>query len=367
MAITRSALIVYGRSQMGKSSTILKLMSSQGNVNQPSVSKGKGKSCTKTAEIYSTEVGVMMDLPGYDDTDLEYLPDDIAELASVKLAEVGVQGIRFLLFDSLADSTIQLRTSVAQLVAAYGSRIKNSIIVIASKKDRADDDELDGRIEELKTTMSDLGIGKELVTWQNKKIDDNAFRAQVMLLKQAISRVDVVTTDQLEDLNDRVDKRAIELHEKQVPELQKKIISVEESYVEEWEEEEPYTEQHVELENYTEIYSDEEHYYEKTGEWNPVGKAFAAIGSLGITAAFNVGEGTYKRKTRQVEKTREATRPKIVTRERKKWVTHSETKKRVVDKEITVEVFAPIESFLLQAREEITAEVRKELESKIRS
>ena len=352
---------------MGKSSTILKLLSSTSNVNQPSVSQGNGKSCTKSAEIYDTEVGIMMDLPGYDDTDLEYSPKEIAELASVKLAEIGVQGIRFLLFDSLADSTIQLRNSVLQLVAAYGDRIKKSIIVIASKKDRADDDELNGRIEELKITMEDLGIGEELVLWQNKKIKDIDFQSQVMLLKQAISKVDLVTTDQLEDLNSRVEMRAQKLHDKQIPEIQTKIVSIEETYVVERKEMEPYKIEYVVMKDYDEEYEEEQEYIVKTGEWHSVSKGIAALFSLGITAGFGVGEGYEKKKIRKVQKSREVTRPKKVTHVGKKEVTYYDTKKRFIDKDTTVKVFTPIESFLLKAREEIIFEVRRELASKTSS
>ena len=61
---------------------------------------------------------------------------------------------------------------------------------------------------------------------------------------------------------------------------------------------EPHKEQHVEMENYAEGTRT----LWKTGEWHPVGKAFAALFSLGITAGFGVGEGENVKKTRMVQK-----------------------------------------------------------------
>ena len=84
---TDYAIVLYGRSQAGKSSTIRCLIEkSRGDTSHlPTVGTGDGKSCTKTAQIYQTPLGLTLDLPGPDDAELQLDTDAVAKLGAFEL------------------------------------------------------------------------------------------------------------------------------------------------------------------------------------------------------------------------------------------------------------------------------------------
>ena len=359
----KSVVIVYGRSQMGKSTTISKLICDQER-KTPVISKKSGKSCTKDVEIYQTIVGPMMDLPGYDDTDLELDAEDVAKLLSIKLTESRTEGVRFLVFESVADSTIQLRASVAELVKAYGKSVKGSIVVIATKMDLADEDDLPDRLKNIKDDMLELGIGEDLVTWQNKKISDDLFSDQVTLLRQIILKKKIVCTKQLEELTTRISKRAQELYDSQSPKIDTKMVVIDEIYNEKREVIVEYLEQYTKKVPVEESYKVEEKYDIIKGRWHPIAKLGVSLISLGVTAAFGVGEGHNKEKTRWITESRIVQKDIIKTRKAFRKFSLPETKVRQVNKQEEVKNFLPLETFIPVARLEIINQIRASLCSK---
>ena len=111
------AVLLYGRSQTGKSSTIRSLIEySQTGMSDylPTVGTGNGKSCTKTAKVYQTPLGLTLDLPGPDDTELQLDTANVAKLGACELITHEIKGIKLLVLESLSGSTIQLRRTVSR-------------------------------------------------------------------------------------------------------------------------------------------------------------------------------------------------------------------------------------------------------------
>lgn len=142
-----TANILFGPTQHGKS-TFLDFILSKKVSNRPAVGKGNGESVTRSCSLFrDTSIGMTIDLPGINDTGLLVDPEMIEKEVALLLAEENIDGARFLVFDSLADSLTQILPSLEKLIEAFGDPVKSSIIVIASKLDRADKDEVASRLE----------------------------------------------------------------------------------------------------------------------------------------------------------------------------------------------------------------------------
>ena len=152
------------------------------------------------------------------------------------------------------------------MIASFGSNVKHGIIVMATKLERADKDEVTGRLSNIREIMRDLGIVYELVLWQNKRLNDESFNAQVTNLMHSLSRTKIVPTRDLDYLHSQVARKTQELYDKQVPQVKKEIIEVEEQYVEGRTELEEYRHQKIVMENDEESYEKVEEYSEREGE-----------------------------------------------------------------------------------------------------
>ena len=123
------ALVVFGRSQMGKSLLVNRLIArsgSGGGTNQihhlrtlAPVGTGHGKSTTTDVTLYpSTCLGPVVDVPGYEDSELRFEPANVGAALPVNLVSHSVTKLKVLVLESLADSTMQLRATLEQLVLA---------------------------------------------------------------------------------------------------------------------------------------------------------------------------------------------------------------------------------------------------------
>ena len=333
-------------------------------MDRPSIGRGDGRSCSKTAKSYETAIGLCLDLPGLDDTELDLDASKVARLGAVELVAQDVDGVRALVFDSLADSTTQLRSTVADLVASYGTQIKDGVIVVATKRDRADSDELPYRIGCIRETMAEIGIGRELVLWQNKKIDAAGFERQLIDLRAAISRTAVVATDDLRDLNEQIAERAQILCKSQTPLKKTEMVEVEEQYVEETKKYEPKNETYWEMETYKEAHKVQIAYQERTGEWKTLGRVVAGIATIGITEMTGAPQGWMETRFKTETEHRDATRQVMKTRVVEEWNTYKDTKVRLVHKPTEVDIRVPVEHFFGEARAAIMREARKEMSAK---
>ena len=93
---TDYAIVLYGRSQAGKSSMIKCLIErTLADIsNLPTVGIGDGKSCTKTANVYQTPLGLTLDLPGPDDAELQLDTATVAKLGAFELIKHDIKGVK---------------------------------------------------------------------------------------------------------------------------------------------------------------------------------------------------------------------------------------------------------------------------------
>ena len=89
-----------------------------------------GESMTRNVAVYDSLLGPIVDCTGYDDSDLQIHIEDLANHVAIALTDIYTTSVQFLIFDSLADGSIQLQKSILELVTAFGTSVKSSIIVI---------------------------------------------------------------------------------------------------------------------------------------------------------------------------------------------------------------------------------------------
>jgi len=311
----------------------------------PHIGSGNGRSVTSSACFYSAgDLGLVADMGGWNDSDRRFTGQDMADLTTIELSAKGVERVHFLVFESLASDTMQLRNSIAELVQGFGESARQSIVVVASKLDRADCDEVQQRLDYIRETMHDLNIGNRLVRWQSKGFNDSKFEDQLGYLIDSLNATPTVATLQLEFLTSRIQERAKELHANQVLERTATTMDVEENYVKK-----VFVRKDVEEVYWTKQYTDMSLMkYEM--ETTPFPAVMSYIGTLGIRAITSAMSTIPK--VDWVQKTRTV----------KKWEETFVNDTRMVTR--TVEVTfppKPLENFISQARDEITSEMKAKL------
>ena len=307
---------------------------------QPMLGSGDGRSSTTKATIFAigSELGLLADMGGWNDSDRRFTGEEMAEKVSTQLALHDVQHVRFLVFDSMSGDTSQLRNSIVELVKGFGEATKNSIIVIASKMDRADPDEIEGRLKYMTETMQELGIDSRLLAWQNKALSDDQLECQVSDLWNHVESTPACTTASMQGIRTRIEVRARKLYNDQPKTMRSVEVKVNETFLKKVKE--PRTEKY--WDKTFVITSRLDHEMEEAPVPAVVGYAL----TLGIGALAS-HLSTYKKEV-LVEKTRTID----------DWKTYEDT--RVVKKWVDVEdPPKPLEDFWLQAREQIGAEIHE--------
>lgn len=215
----KTATILFGPTQYGKS-TFLDRVLHENETFRPKTGTGKGDSITRASHLYETTlIGPVLDVPGWNDTELLVDSALIAKQAALILAEGDVSSVRFLLFDSLSESSVQIRPTLEQLVQAFGGNAKDSVVVVACKLDRADEDELQDRLITMEETMEQCNIGNKLVLWKSKNLSAREWNDQLDELRLALHSKMPTTLIDIQDLKSRVLERAEKLYREQQPEM----------------------------------------------------------------------------------------------------------------------------------------------------
>jgi len=243
-------------------------------------------------------------------------------------------------FESLSGDSTQLRATISELIRQLGDRVMGSIIVLATKRDRACDEELPLRLREIRTIMDDLGIGSNLVIWQSKNTDDDAFNEQLQLLNAAIEATEPVATDGLQQLTVRIQERAQQLCDAQVPEK--------------WTKTEHVVQQYTEAVTYREEYEDVEQRLvtrsHLTKDWEDGGAGYVIPVSIVTAGLFPLAQSL--RTDARLEK---------VTKTKHRDAVRHEPRIRVVPVEVKMERRKEVKDFVRQARQEIIEEIRVEV------
>lgn len=322
--------VLYGPTQASKSTTFRRLCGEKNLAGESvSVGDGTGESVTEATMLRRSEIGLLMDTPGINDSKMRFTNAEAGRKVAVEVYDQNVKRVKVIVVESLANDAIGLAKTFSELDKAFGKSILKSVVVLATKADKCKGADRDKRLGAIKDIVQKHS-GTDVVVWQNEGYSKPyGYQAQLQELKAALERVPGCATRDIEDIEKRVERRAMELAIKAPPltEIRYEEEQVERTIpvpydVDEWEEGD--TEMGILL----------------TGA--AAGAGFIpmfgpALAAAGLAAAAAASKGRSVRRTRYRDETRMET---IITprkiRVPRKW-----------------------EEFLPQAREAITREVRE--------
>jgi len=244
----REAVVMWGRTQAGKSTMTCQLRTSS-EAPCAEMGDGSGDSVTWTSELWYTLIGFLLDTPGIDDTRLRFTKEEAGRRVAVAVAEANVTRVKFLVFDSMGNDGMQLRDTLASLQVSFGARALEGAVVVGSKANLKPGAAGVKRTQLLRQVMEEQGL-KELVLWQGPELNE----LDLADLKASLSKVPSVPIVDLEDLWNRQQQLAQKLYDSQEKKIKEIFVEVAEQYVVEREEQEPYESSYAELEPVTEKY-----------------------------------------------------------------------------------------------------------------
>jgi len=351
----------------------------------PRTGNGDGESVTEDTFLIDTEVGLVLDTPGIDDTHLRFTGDDAGRKVAIGVAASGVSRVKFVIFESLANDSMQLRDTLVKFIGAFGEAALHASVVLATKADKLREPGMKqkrlAKMFEVAQEKSTRGV----VLWQNVEIDEAGHAAQLEKLTQCLNQFDGIITSELQDLKQRQLARAQQKCDEQPIQTMMVEVEVDEEYTVLRKVREPYKEQYTDQETYMEEYDEVEKYYDTvhgpgadgsslgsgTSTGAMIGAAFGPIGALvgGLIGAGlgGIGEAIKEenRGTVTVEKFRtvKKERPRVrdVTKSRTNYrtVPHYDVKTRKVKKQVEKPHRHPVDHFMGEALEEIIDEIRK--------
>lgn len=323
--------VLYGPTQASKSTTFRRLCGEKNLAGESvSVGDGTGESVTEATMLRRSEIGLLMDTPGINDSKMRFTNAEAGRKVAVEVYDQNVKRVKVIVVESLANDAIGLAKTFSDLYEAFGKSILKSVVVLATKADKCKGADRDRRLLAIKDIVQKHSGTDVVVVWQNEGYSNRyGYQTQLQELKAALERVPGCATRDIEDIEKRVKRRAMELAIEAPPltEIRYEEEQVERTIqvpydVDEWEEGD--TEMGILL----------------TGA--AAGAGFIpmfgpALAAAGLAAAAAASRGRSVRRTRY----RDETRMETIT---------TPKKRRVARK---------WEEFLPQAREAITREVRE--------
>jgi len=327
----------------------------------PVVGNGNGASVTSQALTINTELGLSMDTPGIDDTALRFTDDEAGRRVAIGVAASGAEKLKFLVFESLANDAMHLRSTLESLIRAFGAVVLGATVVLATKKDRLDPVSGAERLELIDNIVQEQNL-RGVVCWQNSGLDDAGQALQLATLQACLNSFEGVRTGDMEDLHQRQKLRAQQKCDAYPTQRRTVDVEVEEQYTEpravQEEYSEPYVEQvpHVESYDAPETYEEpEQHAYQYVKKHKGIG------GKCGLTKTCTGYHTVMVQKVRMIPKTRTVMRDVTKYRAAYRTVTHYDTKSRKVTKQKEVEYRLTVDRFMDEALAEIVEEVRESL------
>lgn len=297
-----------------------------------------------------------------DDTRLRFTDDEAGRRVAVGVAASGVDLLKFIVFESLANDAMQLRGTLERLFRAFGAGVAQATLVLATKADMLGTPERRARrLNLIQQVVAEQGL-KGPITWQNEGINDEEFAQQVARLRAALGEMPGMTTTDLTDLRTRQQTKAQELCDAYPTQTRTQDVEVEEEYVVPRDEQEAFDEQYVEQEHYSETYEDTEVYEVPEVRTYTYEKRRGGIaGLLGDTKTCQGQTTVTVQKIRKVSKQRPAVRSVPKTRVAYRTVTKYDTHTRTKIVPQTMEYRLPVDRFMDEALRLIVEEVRQSL------
>lgn len=323
---------------------------------------------TQFPAVLDTELGLMLDAPGIDDTMLRFSDDEAGRRVALALAASGVTHVKFLVFESLANDAMQLRSTLEKLFRAFGAAVAPATLVLATKADMLrNPDKRAKRLDLIFNVAQEHGLHGP-VEWQNEDLADGQMSQQLLQLRDGLAQVQGTVTADLQDLYQRQLQKAQELCDAYPTQTKIEDVEIDEQYTVPRQVQEPFEESYVEEEEYTETYEAPETYEvpEQRSVTYTYTKPRGGIGGVFGGTKTCTGETTHTvmvQKVRMVQRQRQARRTVPRTRTAFRSVTQydTRTRKRTVQK--TIEYRLTRDRFMDEAMRLISEEVRQGLSS----
>jgi GTP-binding protein EngB required for normal cell division len=232
-----TTILLTGQTQVGKSSFINLI---NGEKIAPT---GKGLSCTLECNNYyiplpaicGSQKVLFVDSRGWDDTNTHVSNNEIKEQMGTSLMkdQNATQFSAILCFESLSADSIQLSKSLANLVDVFGTNVLKSTIVVLTKGDLLEPDEIELRIKLISKICTQFSV--KAIVWNNKQksmaIQKAVLESQLQDLKQTISQIIPYQTEEMKQFAKSVEDKAKKLHDAdQVKVKVKKPVTTQEAY-----------------------------------------------------------------------------------------------------------------------------------------
>lgn len=379
-----AAVVLFGPTQAGKSTTFNWLTDmGQAEGVAAATGDGSGESVTVEPKLRKSKIGLLLDTPGINDTKMRFTNDEAGKKIAIHVYGASLKRIKIIVFEGLNNDAIQLRHTVAALMESLGPAVLKSVVVLATKADDCKASKKAVRVPAIENMAQELGVG-EVLEWQNEDLDEEGQAVQLANLRAALLRVPAISTADLEDLDERVARRAQELCEQAAPRRETVKTEVQEQY----------TEERTEVEEFDEPYQT----WETGMRMVPYAACVPRTKTVKVpyvdTETRTVGWemrqqrewSSFRREFRWVDRRMPVKERREVVKYREEDETHNEVEirereetyqypvistrracrpKTVFDKktrmvEVEVEVVVPrkVEEFMAQAREDVIAEVR---------
>jgi len=154
-----------------------------------------------------------LDVPGFEDTDLRISNDEISE--SIRFRLVGMESRKLdvlFVFQSIADSTITLKSTFSRAQQMFGDAILQSIIVVLTKTDLKES-VLQKRMKTVEETCRQEII--PYITWVNNStesvIEEKQLKKQLAELKAALAKVKPYEMKLMKGYEEKVKQMAMEM------------------------------------------------------------------------------------------------------------------------------------------------------------
>jgi len=213
-------LFVWGFSQSGKSTFINVLNGSDtaatGVDDGESVTVNMNAIEVENPHLLEGKKVVLIDAQGLGDSKLKATDDEISDrITCFALEKIQGNDLRsILVFESLANDTIKLRDTLQKLENAFGSRAKQSVLVLITKSDLITRDRLEKRLPKVKEVCNLFGL--KYMLWDNKvndseKISGVKLDQQIQELNAKLKQIQPFGLGHLKNIRVEVEERAKEL------------------------------------------------------------------------------------------------------------------------------------------------------------
>eukprot|EP01062_Namystynia_karyoxenos_P070303 TRINITY_DN65694_c0_g1_i1.p2 TRINITY_DN65694_c0_g1~~TRINITY_DN65694_c0_g1_i1.p2 ORF type:complete len:375 (+),score=94.72 TRINITY_DN65694_c0_g1_i1:84-1208(+) len=357
-------IVAMGCTQVGKSTTIASL--TVDGEHKPGIARPEdgGESCTVMANVYRTRLGMLLDTPGWLDTRARWSDEQWADMISLAAVGQGARRLKVIIFECLSNSNRAVRNNVERLVKALGREVLPSTVIVCTMLDKVDPEERELKLGAVRRAAEGCGI-RQIVLWQNKKIDNQGRMEQERRLGEALRSVEGAVPERLRTRRQQVEELAKQLCENQKRYERVEKLSWQETQAVPRTEKETYDQVYIETEKQKRRYLGLKA-VEKTVKVPEVYQVERGgiPGWFGMTRPeirmVNSTDTTYVPEERQCEELVPVARTRQATRE----VTKYDEKKIDRSEDRTVlSTERPWQDFIPQAAHEISEKIRKEIAS----